>query len=180
MISNKMNEEDFVYNLPPVKDTQIFLLKFDEYLTLFSNRLGIEKSTIFFNTPLLIEIHTRIDQRYDYYRYYHSEGGKPTLMSQAKEMALLCYWVTKYKPLFQEKSSMESYYARNFCTINEMFALFIIKSFVLEVCNGKEEALLSFFSPDNNYVMVYNFMHRDMSKESFILFVTSLLDALEV
>ncbi|MDR0469635.1 MAG: hypothetical protein LBH09_06635 [Peptococcaceae bacterium] len=180
MIPDTIREEDFMYQLPPEKETRDFLKKFDDYLSIFCQKVGIEKSTIFFNPPLLIDIHTRIDQRHDYYRYYHSEDGKVTHMSQAKEMALLCYWVTKYKPLFQEKAAMEEYYSQNFCTINEMFALFMIKSFVLGVANGKEAERLSFFSTDNNYVMLYNFMHRDMSKESFILYVTSLLDALEV
>jgi len=77
---------------------------------------------------------------------------------------------------------MEEYYHKNFCSINEMFALFMIKSFVLgsNEEKKKEKEKLSFFNAKNNYVMLYNFMHRDMSKESFILYVTALLEALEV
>ena len=180
MISKNIREEDFNY-IPPYEDeVKLFLKKFDDYLSLFAERIGVKKDTIFFNVPLIIDIYTRIDQRHDYYRFYHSDIGEITLMSQAKEMALLCYWLTKYKPLFQEKAVMEDYYSKNFCTINEMFAVFMIKSFVLALHNGDEEAMLSFFNPNNNYVMIYNFMHRDMSKESFILYVTSVLGALEV
>ena len=180
MIPNGVSEKEFFYRPPLEDDSRTFLQKFDTYLSLFAEKLGLEKNTIFYNVPLLLDIHTRIDQRRDYYMYYHSDKDEVTLMSQAKEMALICYWVTKYKPLFQTKSIMESYYHENFCTINEMFALFVIKSFVLGVHNGDEEAMFSFFNPENNYVMLYNFMHRDMSKESFILYVTSLLGALEV
>ncbi len=180
MIPRNINKKDFFYWPSSSYDIRNFLIKFDEYITLFCNRLKIEKESIFYNSPLIIDIHKRIDQRRDYYHYFHSESGAVTEMSQTKEMALICYWITKYKPLFQEKEAMEDYYSQNHCTINEMFALFMIKSYVLGVYEGKEGEKLSFFNPDNNYVIIYNFMHRDMSKESFILYVTSLLNALEV
>jgi len=101
-------------------------------------------------------------------------------MSQVKEIALMCYWIIKYKPLFQNRDIMQDYFKDNFCTINEMFVLFVIKSFVLSINDGKDKKVLNFFDSNNNYVMIYNFMHRDISKESFILYVTSLVKALEV
>lgn len=67
-----------------------------------------------------------------------------------------------------------------------MFALYLIKAFVLGVLSGKKDTAkqrkkrLEFFAKHNKYVMIYNFMHRDISKEAFILYITSLIGALEV
>ena len=180
MIPKNIKMEDFYYNRPPTEEIESFLKKFDILLSLFTDKVGIDKKSIFYNIPLLISIYVRINQRFDYYQYFHSKEDRPTLMSQVKEIALMCYWIIKYKPLFQNRDIMQDYFKDNFCTINEMFVLFVIKSFVLSINDGKDKKVLNFFDSNNNYVMIYNFMHRDISKESFILYVTSLVKALEV
>ena len=51
-----------------------------------------------YSIQLISEIYKRIDQRADYYLYFHSDPEKPMKMSQAKEIALMAFWILKYKP----------------------------------------------------------------------------------
>ena len=74
---------------------------------------------------------------------------------------------------------METLFIKEFCTINEMFALYLIKTFVLGV-KDEYEHLIDFFTDENNFVILYNFMHRDISKEAFIMFVSSLVNNMEL
>ena len=174
------NKNGSFYRLPPEADTKAFLQRLDDLLTLFSEKVGIDKNTIYINIPMVIDIHTRIDQEKHRYEYFHSDLNNPITQSQARELAVLCYWIIKYKPLFQNPTATQEYYSKNFCTLNEMFVLFIIKSFALGSRDENEEEIIKYFSPENNYALIYNFMHKDMSKDSFILYVTSLLGKLEV
>jgi len=128
---------------------------------------------------MIVDLLVRIDQRRDYYHYFHS-GKTKMIMSQEKNAALLAYWLIKYKPLYQNKKAMQDYFRKNRYTINESFALSVLKYTLMSIHKDKKSFIRDFFSPKNNNVILYNLMHRDMSKEAFILYVTSLIGALEI
>jgi len=127
MKSKKINQVDFYYHSTSPKEGIGFVRDFDEFLSLFVDKKNIDRSTLYINKALIVAIHTRIDQRKDYYQYFHSDEYA-TMMSQAKEMALLCYWIVKYKPLFQKENVMEKHFIDYNCTINEKLSLFLIES----------------------------------------------------
>jgi len=63
------------------------------------------------------------------------------------------------------------------CTINEYFAAYILASYATEMSPRKD--IYSYFSRKNIDVLVYSFMHRDISKEAMICYVDSLLNIVE-
>ena len=171
------------YQPPPPEETMNFLKNLDRYLALFLKESGILTEDVFVNRNLLIEVFNRVDQRSQYYRFFHSPpNGDETIMSQIKEVALTCFWIIKYKPFYQTQLAAEKYYRENTCTINEMLALYMLQSLMIQrASEGEKEKLKSnFFTKENNYVIIHNFMHRDISKEAFILYFTSLVISLEV
>ena len=125
--------------------------------------------------PMLMEIRKRIDQRDDYYKYFHSEEND---LSRTKEIALSAYWILKYKPLFLLDDVQKNLlFIKKACTVNEYFATYCIESYVQEVLNTKGYAFC--FSDEEYDKMVYNFMHRDISKEAMICLVGAFLRDVE-
>jgi len=98
-------------------------------------------------------------------------------MSQAKEIALMAFWILKYKPLSLPGDKANFLFLRKNCTINEYFVAYCVASCAMELSPRKDIA--DYFSPANNDILVYNFMHRDISKEAMIFYVESLLNIVE-
>ena len=101
-------------------------------------------------------------------------------MSQEKCLALLCYWIVKYKPLTQDKKSMQDFFDKYHHTINESFALFLIKKLFYGIHKGKEQKVFDFFNEKSEYIIRYNLAHRDISKEALILYITSIIGELDI
>ena len=179
MIPNNINERDFKYKNPTIKSFKEFEKYFVATYNKFSKDLELTGYPVTFNRTLIYNIRKRLDQRHDYYKYFHSDEKKTTHISQTKEVALICYWVIKYKPINHDNVISERYCHKYDCTINEMFALFLIESFLYDIYKDKEK-VVNFFNTENKRIILYNFMHRDMSKEAFILYVSSLIGALEL
>jgi hypothetical protein len=114
------------------------------------------------NMPLLREAISMVHKMKAYYFYFHDidEDG----ISEFRQVALLCYWIVKFKP-FRMKDS----YADLYLMANEVFALHLIFS-CLERALGR-----SFRMPDEKFVS--DFLHslqvHDVCKEAMIDFVES-------
>ena len=179
MIPSCVAQEDFVYNEPPDERVLLFVKEFDTLLKTFNEKTGIGEEDYCCCLPSIIDIYYRIDQRRDYYLYFHSEEEETALMHEAKEAALLCYWIIKYKPLYQVGEVRDEFHHSEFCSVNEIFALFVLQSFMTErVGRLKRRKVRSFFKEFSHNIK-YEFMHRDMTKESIMLYVYSLLETLK-
>ena len=130
-----------------------------------------------YSIPLIQEIYKRIDQRADYYLYFHSDPKRPMKMSQTKEVALMAFWILKYKPLFLPLYRENNLFIQKNCTINEYFATFCIAACAKEI--SPRDDIVNYFSAKKIDILVYTFMHRDISKEAMICYVDSLLNAEE-
>jgi len=147
----------------------------NNFRAFFTTHTEIAES-IDYSTVLIMEIYRRINQRSDYYTYFHTKpnGNEPMMMAETKHIALMAYWVIKYKPLSLPRQRADDLYQKKCCTINEYFAVFCIFSLVKKVPRIKD--INAYFSPKNINNIVYTFMHRDISKEAMILYVESLVD----
>ena len=179
MIPKDVMVRAFKYECPTVKDYKSFKRSFDKLLCDFLEIEKIDKTTVIVNERMIIEILIRIDQRRDYYLYFHS-GKTKMIMAQDKFVALMCFWIVKYKPLTQDKKSMQDYFNLNLHSLNESFALFLIKNLLFCIYKKQEQRLFDFFNEKNSYIIKYNLAHRDLSKESLILFVLTLIGVLEL
>ena len=65
-------------------------------------------------------------------------------------------------------------YKKYGASINELFAVYIIESLTRRVSVRKD--IDDYFTAETHENMVYNFMHRDISEESLILYLGSLLN----
>lgn len=131
------------------------------------------------NDVILCDIATRIDQRTDYYQYFHSKIDGQEIdvrhMSQVKSIALLCYWITKYKPFWIiDKDLSQEYYSRYHADVNDMFAAYIFVSFVYKYYPN-EDTKEYYHSNDYKRELVYSFSERDISKESMVLMLASIV-----
>ncbi len=124
------------------------------------------------NYPMLYRIVERVDQRRDYYLYFHSNHNHAMLMSQAKETALFCYWLIKYKPISFENAYEEfSFFNENGYTVNELYAAFLLMSFITGLDEGNEK----YFNEAAVSTLTYSLTNREISKEALIMYVESFL-----
>lgn len=91
-------EEKFRYQLTEDEWLLKKVEEFEDFVKECKKKLEIEKYNIQINYVLLLNVFVRIDERKDYFMYFHSEDDSMH-MSLGKEIALEAYWISKYKPL---------------------------------------------------------------------------------
>ncbi len=171
MKPNGIDEKDFNYNLlPPAQ----FLKFYDEFMA-FLDQFALtikQHGDLVVNVPIIGRICVRVDQRKDYYLYYHSTENNIMHMSQEKELALWAYWVSKYKPVrFENVSDEEVFFAENGCTVSDAFSSYIIIS---AVCSNNE-AKVAYFTDKVVADLNYDLTNRDFSKEAIISKINDLI-----
>lgn len=147
----------------------------------FMEKSTLSNEEIEWSDALLLKIVVRVDQRSDYFTYFHStvnQQGDIILdeMSEYKKIALLCFWIIKYKPLrIKDKQADLIYYSRNHCTINETFAayLFVSQIFVSKLVGKRQKSY--YISKSYLSDLFYKFMHHDISKEAMIFSLCSIV-----
>ena len=171
MLPKGITEEDFVYNSLNQHQVLDFYNKFIDLLNDFARTIN-QKGELDVNLPIIGRISIRVDQRKDYYMYYHSTEGHVMHMSYEKEMALWSYWVCKYKPVrFVDPKDDELFFSTHGCTISDAFAAYIIISIVC--ANNKRKA--KYFSDGVVMDLYYDLANRDFSKEALIARVEDLI-----
>lgn len=181
MINRRTITADRIYNpLTSAEATE----RMNDLLELIESFMAVstlQDEDIEWNDALLMKIVVRIDQRSDYFTYFHSivaDDGTINVdeMSQYKQMALLCFWIIKYKPLrIKDKRLDLGYFAYNHCSINETFAayLFVSQVFTSKTLSKTQRR----YYKSNSYLkdLFYKFMHHDISKEAMIFSLCSLV-----
>ena len=171
MIPKGIKEKDFVYTPVPDAQIKVFCNEFIDLLEDFSNTINF-KSELCVNVPAIVRICQRVDQRKDYYMYYHTTPQKVMRMSHEKEMGLWAYWVSKYKPVyFSKKEDERLFFLNNGCSVSDAFAAYIIISIVCH--NNKARA--KYFVPQRVASLYYDLANRDFSKEAIISRIEDLI-----
>ena len=118
-----------------------------------------------------MHIFVRIDERKDYFMYFHSEDDSMH-MSLGKEIALEAYWISKYKPLRMKQIEDEVEFTKKFkVTISDVIAAMLIIAFLID----KDETLDDYFTEKKINTFIYDIFNRDISKEAMIMYVESFL-----
>lgn len=171
MKSLNINEDDFRYFLPEDEWLVNKLIEFESFLTECKRILEIEEVEIEINYVLMMNVFVRIDERKDYFMYFHSENDSMH-MSLGKEIALEAYWLSKYQPLRIKDFEKEIDFTKQFkVTISDVIAAMLIIAFLTEY----DESLNSFFDEKRINTLVYDIFNRDISKEAMIMYVESFL-----
>lgn len=138
----------------------------------YQELLDLERYDIEINYSLLCNVILRVDERKDYYKYFHSTEKATMKISRSKEIALLAYWIVKYKPFrIKGMDAEEDFYCTYRCSFNEAFAAMMIVSFLTEV-NAVQPG---FFTSNKLNTMLYDLFNRDISKEAMIMYVESFI-----
>jgi hypothetical protein len=180
MLPEQIKPEDFKYGRPSIAELLECMGPLESLLKAFSERAGIARDAFTFNMAAILEILVRLDQRRDYYHYFHSTSDKVTEMSQTKKLALLCYWIVKYKPFVQSRAKAEACYSNYRCTINELIALFILKIDIASMPDvDYDKAMRVLYDSEMEKTLLHTFMHTDVTKEAVIQLFFSLEMALK-
>ena len=173
----RTNREGFLYEKIPPNIMLEKLNDFDYTLDRCAEFWELSRKEMNYNIPLVQNIYRRIDQREDYFLFFHSKPDEPMHMSQAKSISLLAFWVLKYKPIMQSQLIAQNLYLQHKCTINELYAVYIIASLVVE--KSIRHDIDKYFQKSVLGNMIYNLMNRDISKEAMIFYMNSLLGKVE-
>lgn len=172
MRSSSINQDDFIYHLP--EDVWLFnkIEEFEAFLPECKRVLGIDKLEIEINHVLLINVFVRIDERKDYFMYFHSEKDYQMRMSLGKEIALEAYWISKYQPIRIKSIEDEIEFTMAYrVTISDVIAALLIIAFLVDY----DKELDNFFDAKRINTLVYDIFNRDISKEAMIMYVESFL-----
>lgn len=171
MKSEKIDKTLFKYQLPSNEWLINKYTEFEEFLVKCKKKIEIEKYDIEINHVLLFNIFIRIDERKDYFMYFHSEKHIMH-MSLGKEIALEAYWISKYKPFRIKNFNDEIEFVKKYrVSINDVIAAMLIIGFLID----KKIALDNYFTPKKINTLIYDLFNRDISKEAMILYVESFL-----
>lgn len=113
------------------------------------------------NLFALKECFEKVHQREDYFKRYHDR----LKMSDFKEIGLIAFWLTKFKPFHLNKDLFRDAFAMR---INEQFALYFIFNAVSRYANEQEtNCNVERINSDLYNELLYTMQYRDLSKEAF-------------
>lgn len=166
-----IDEKNFRYCLLSKEAVITNKREMEIFVTKLQKDLALEVYSIEVNYPLLCTVFIRVDERADYFMYFHSKEDAMH-MSRGKEIALLAFWITKYKPFRLQTQKQEMDFFRNYrCSINEVIAVMLMASYL---CKENAE-LKTYFSEKKINTLIYDMFNRDISKEALIMYVESHL-----
>ena len=172
MRSSSINQDDFIYFLPENEWLFKKIEEFEEFLPECQRILGIEELEIEVNHILLINVFVRIDERKDYFMYFHSVKDYSMRMSLGKEIALEAYWISKYQPIRLKNINDEIEFTISYrVTISDVIAALLIIAFLVDY----DKELDVFFDAKRINTLIYDIFNRDISKEAMIMYVESFL-----
>lgn len=171
MKSENIDDKLFRYQLPREEWLLNKYAEFEEFLDECKKKIEIEEYDIEINHVLLLNVFVRIDERKDYFMYFHSDEDVMH-MSLGKEIALEAYWISKYKPLKIKNLENEIEFTKKYkVSISDVIAAMLIIGFLID----KKHELDSYFTPKKIDTLMYDIFNRDMSKEAMIMYVESFL-----
>lgn len=172
MLPKKIKENDFRYQFPSDEWLITYKRRIEEFINVCKNTMDdLGKLDIEINYLMLANIFIRINERADYFLYFHSRVDSMH-MSCDKEVALLAFWIVKYKPFrIKGMSEEEQFYEDHGCSINEMLAALLM---VFYICK-KVPKMNKYFSEKKLRTLVYDLTNRDISKEALIMYVDSFI-----
>ena len=155
--------------------------KHREIIQNFLSQNGFDTESVSVNRTLILTIISKVDQRYDYFRYFHDID-----ISELKEIALNAFWIIKLKPLsitkhdIQDDNTKEENIDDNkYDLINEKLAIYYIlrgvRSYIKLKKDADAERLLDSLPKEYFDELLYTFTFRDISKEAMILLVESMV-----
>lgn len=131
----------------------------------FCSVFGYDENKFSIDENLVIKIINRLDQRRLHYKIFH-QGLE---ISELKEIAILCYWFNRLKPITYNNGtcySTEKY--------NEFFSLYLMVCIIREYNNVRgisSQPLTQEIVED----LMYNFAYREISIDSLTLLIDSLV-----
>lgn len=166
-----IEEKDFRYCLLSKQEVITDKREMETFVAKVKEALALDAYSIEINYPLLCTVFIRVDERADYFMYFHSKEDTMH-MSRGKEIALQAFWITKYKPFRLNTAEQEMDFFRNYrCSVNEVIAVMLIASYLCR----ENPMLKTYFSETRIENLIYDMFNRDISKEALIMYVESHL-----
>lgn len=161
------------FKYQPLKEDELNILwnKHKRIIESFIMNNKYDINNIYINEKVVMAIIAKVDQRRKYFEYFHG-----LRMSECKEVALICFWYIKLKPICAVSESTMEKDLKVFNSINEKLAVYYIIITLQSLLECKNISIEQLQSLPSQYVkeLIYSFTYRDISKESLILLVESM------
>jgi hypothetical protein len=148
------------YCMPDENTLKNDLGNFRKMLKLFCDVGKLDIARFSVDDELVLQSFIKVDHRILHYKMYH-QGTK---INELKQVALLAYWILKYKPLVYDNGK-----CRTTQKYNEVFALYCIMCIVKMVNSSCK------FGKDVINDLIYTFTHRITTFDSMTLLVEALV-----
>lgn len=163
-------KDAIVYQSP---DEEILIKKSNDLINQFikyskEHELSVDEVRI--QRSLLPRIILRVDKREGYFMVFHEQ----TRINEIKQVALMAYWILKFKPFMINTDDLEK--MQKYRRINEGFAAFYLLSAFKQfaVKQGYDVTPMSKHLTDE---LMYAFTYWDLSKEAVILLSETIGEA---
>ena len=127
---------------------------------------GVRKNELLFDWVVIGNIIERIEQRKVYYRIYH----KNTELCEIRQVALLAYWIIRYRPF---NCLINGKICSNI-KLNENIAYHMIIGALVGLKTKNKPNYFVNFSQEYKRKIIHTFSEHDVSKELIILIAESL------
>jgi hypothetical protein len=167
-IDSELKEEYYAYEVPDSDTLHEYVARMQSTFLKFAKENLISVPEAISDPIILGRIAVRVDQRCEYYRIYHEN----TYLSEIRKMALLAYWIIKYRP-FQIKMRDASKW-QNRLKVNESIAFRMMLGMVIKIITQNQNRTIDVPS-DYKQKILHAFREHDLTKESVMLVAESLL-----
>lgn len=166
-----MNDNKFRYEPLSENELQRLWMKHKCIIETFITNNKYDVNDIYVDEDTVMSIIVKVHQRRKYFEYYHGLN-----MSECKEVALICFWYVKLRPICAVAKEVAEQSQRGLNTINEKLAVYYM---IVTLRGMLEEEKISTQQLDDiseSYLqeLTYSLRYRDLSKEGLILLVETI------
>ena len=166
-------EKDINFKYEPLSESEL-KNAWDKHKKIIESFISVNNydiSSIYINERIIMSVIAKVHQRRKYFEYFHKLN-----MSEFKEVALICFWYIKLKPICPVSKDLIDKDNDYLDFINEKLAVYYIITTLRCLLNSQGKSTQIIDNLSKNYIaeLVYSFTYRDISKESLILIVETM------
>lgn len=164
-------DNDFRY--VPLKEDEFNILwdKHKKIIESFIEKNQYDVRYLYINQNTVMSVIAKVHQRKKYFEYFHGLE-----MSDCKEVALICFWYIKLRPICAASKDLFMKEMEEFNYINEKLAVYYILTALQGLLEEKNLPVEPLENINKDFVreLIYSFRYRDISKEALILLVEGM------
>lgn len=166
-----MNSDEFRYEPLSEEELQGTWMKHKCIIEAFITNNKYNIKDIYVDEDTVMSIIVKVHQRRKYFEYYHGLN-----MSECKEVALICFWYVKLRPICAVTKEVAEQGQRWLNTINEKLAIYYMIVTLRGMLEKEKISTQQLDDISESYLqeLTYSLRYRDLSKEGLILLIETI------